>query len=193
MNITIDKDIHDFLIYLYFGSVVDPYEAASNRAYLDMNRTIRYCGLDDSVRLELRQSVTTLLKGEIEHLSIHSQEEYDAWHYQTSTKMKEIYAKQGIAFTYGHAQKWINMMMKYLYVLGARDFTELFGYLHVPVDNYIFDAVKKELGIKRSKECWSSWDDYEGQYMDYQRKIREKVDVDPLRWEFKNWLKEASK
>ena len=43
--VTVDKDILDFLKAIYFGSYSNPYTAASNRAYLDMNRTIRFQGV----------------------------------------------------------------------------------------------------------------------------------------------------
>ena len=38
---SVDEDILDFLKYVYFGDFSNPIEAASGRAYLDMNRTLR--------------------------------------------------------------------------------------------------------------------------------------------------------
>ena len=49
-EITVDEDILKFLRAIYFGTYKDIYEAASNRAYLDMNRTLRFNGMADSKR-----------------------------------------------------------------------------------------------------------------------------------------------
>ena len=40
--IEIDSRIIDFLKYMYFRNIDDSYVAAANRAYRDMNRTIRF-------------------------------------------------------------------------------------------------------------------------------------------------------
>ena len=78
-------------------------------------------------------------------------------------------------------------------MLNDHTFDNVFDFLHVPVDNYIFKAVKDELKIKKpTKKSWSRWDNYE-EYLKYQNDIRknlkkEKKEISPLRWEFKNWL-----
>lgn len=82
--------------------------------------------------------------------------------------------------------------MKYLYVSGEYTFDGLFQYLHVPIDNYVFSIANKELGIPQPTVPWSRWDDYDRQYMAYQRSLRSKIRGNyPLRWEFKFWMKEA--
>ena len=70
---------------------------------------------------------------------IKGQDLYDSWHRSVSDKIKRLYSEQGIRFTYGHAQKWINMTIKYLYMLETDTFTDVFKWLHVPLDNYILD------------------------------------------------------
>lgn len=102
------------------------------------------------------------------------------------------YRDNGIEFHYGQSQKWLNMTIKYLYILGECSFDGIFEYLHVPLDNYIMNVAQKELGISRPKIAWSRWDDYTGQYEAYQRALRARIlDFPPLRWEFKYWMKEA--
>lgn len=59
---TVDTDALDFLKVIYFGVITNPYEAASKRAYLDMNRTIRFNGMSEEKRTELRTAVTALLE-----------------------------------------------------------------------------------------------------------------------------------
>ena len=192
---TVDTDALDFLKVIYFGVIINPYEAASKRAYLDMNRTIRFNGMPEEKRTELRTSVTALLEKEIRLLSpeiITSQEEYDSWHHALCTEIRSLYCDNGIEFHYGQSQKWLNMMIKYLYMIGECTFDGLFEFLHVPLDNYVFDVAQKELGISRPKIPWSRWDDYTGQYETYQNELRSRIhDYPPLRWEFKYWMKEA--
>lgn len=58
----------------------------------------------------------------------------------------------GIKFTYGQAQKWINMIIKYLYVLKANLFEGVFDYFHIPFDNYVLEIAKTALNISREQE-----------------------------------------
>ena len=192
---TVDTDALDFLKVIYFGAITNPYEAASKRAYLDMNRTIRFNGLPEGKRTELRSAVTAILEKEIPLLTpeiIKSQKDYDAWHFARCVNIRSLYREAGVEFHFGQAQKWLNMMIKYLYMIGECTFDGIFQYLHVPLDNYVFDVAQKELGIKRPKVAWSRWDDYNRQYWFYQNELRTRIhDYPPLRWEFKYWMKEA--
>lgn len=193
-KITIDKDIYDFLQGAYFGGYTDPFEAASSRAYRDFNRTIRFNGISPQIRDNLRSNVTCLLENEIVEMSktIFSQEDYDNWHFSVCDRIRSIYLDSNIDFYYGQAQKWVNMTIKYLYINGELNFENQFNYLHIPIDNNIYNIAKKELGIPKPVVCWSRWDDYQNQYMDYQLKLRSKIkDLSPLRWEFRSWIQEA--
>ena len=140
---TVDTDALDFLKVIYFGVITNPYEAASKRAYLDMNRTIRFNGMPKETRTELRSSVTALLEKEIRLLTpkiITSQDAFDTWHHAQCTELLSLYQENNIEFHYGQSQKWLNMMIKYLYMIGECTFDGLFQYLHVPLDNYVFDV-----------------------------------------------------
>ena len=77
--------------------------------------------------------------------SITSQDDYDDWHFARCVDIRSIYSEAGIEFHFGQSQKWLNMMIKYLYMIGECAFDGIFQYLHVPLDNYIFDAAQKEL------------------------------------------------
>lgn len=191
----VDKDILDFLKAIYFGDFTDPLKAASSRAYRDMNRTIRFNGLPDAIRLALREKVNVVFDVELSKLnfdSITSQDEFDAWHRSVSDMIKALYWEEGVKLTYGHTQKWINMTIKYLYMLEANIFDAVFKFLHIPLDNYVFDIARDSLGITRPRVAWSSWDNYDEQYLQYQNLIREKISIGtPLRWEFRYWLKVA--
>ena len=191
----IDTDVLNFMRYVCFGDIANPYETASNDAYRDMCRTLRFHGFSEENRLKLRSSVTAMLQQEIKRLilkNVKSQAEYDAWHYELCTRIRAIYREQGIEFHYGQAQKWLNMTMKYLYLIGECTFDGLFQYLHVPVDNYLIDIAWKELGVAHPQTSWSRWNDYAEQYEAYQKELRTKIiGCFPLRWEFRHWLKAA--
>ena len=189
-----DSDILEFLKFSYFGNLKDPIEVASNRAYRDMCRTIKFNGLSEENRLKLRKKVKNDFKTEIDNLTSKIQGDFDKWHEQLCKKIIDEYKKSKIQLSYGQAQKWVNMTIKYLYILEVEGYTfdSIFEDLHIPIDNYVFDAVKKELGIKRPADAWSKLDKKE--YLKYQEDIREelrKKNSSPLIWEFENWLKEA--
>lgn len=56
-EVTVDVDILKFLRAIYFGTYTNIYKAAANRAYLDMNRTLRFHNVQDEMRKELRNQV----------------------------------------------------------------------------------------------------------------------------------------
>ncbi len=190
-----DSDILEFLKFSYFGDLNISIEVASERAYRDMCRTIRFNGLCKTTRLELKKEVNSFLKTKIESLNPKFQGEFETWHYEVCDliiKKYKKHKKHGIKLTYGQAQKWVNMTIKYLYLFGGYTFDSVFEDLHIPIDNYVFDAAKNELGIKRPADAWSKLDKKE--YLKYQEDIREelrKKNSSPLIWEFENWLKEA--
>lgn len=57
VEIKVDEDIIKFLKYVYFGDLINPVEVASNRAYRDMCRTIRFGNFDKDDRVELKKEV----------------------------------------------------------------------------------------------------------------------------------------
>lgn len=193
----IDKERFDFLFFVFFGSAKKPFPKVSKLAYRDLCRTLHLCGKNGDT---CRTQVDTLLEKHVVALlasDINTQLEYDRWHKGICLQMINIYEAADIAFTFGHAQKWINMTMKYLFIHGTLDLSRVFAYLHVPVDSYVFSAVEYQLGINRPYAAWSKITDY-NVYLAYQCAIRDRLQnqeqpVDPLRWEFSNWLFEAQK
>ena len=193
-SVTVDKDVLDFLMVIYFGVITDPFEAAAFRAYRDFNRTLRFDGKNADIRLSLRKKATDILQLRISLLDpemIRTQGDFDLWHKESCEKIRQIYREEKVEFSWGQAQKWLNMTIKYLYIVGSNDFTGIFQFCHVPIDNFIFQIAEKELGIPRLKMAWSRCDDY-NEYMAYQKELRSRIKgYDPLRWEFKYWMKEA--
>ena len=194
-TVTVDKDSWDFLRVIYFGTIEDPFEAASFRAYRDFNRTLRFGKMDAETRLVLRKRATDILRRRISSLNpdnIICQLDFDLWHKESCEEIRKSYTEANIDFSYGQAQKWLNMTIKYLYIVGSNSFAGVFQFCHVPIDNYIFQIAEKELGIPHPTIAWSRWNDYDGQYLAYQKELRSRINgYDPLRWEFKYWMKEA--
>lgn len=111
-KITVDKDVFDFLKYVYFKSLSNCYEATSRRAYLDMCRTIRFNKKNGD---ETRKKAEVLIEKEIKALiktGVDSQAEYDAWHFELCRQIKQLYDDQNIDFYMGQSQKWVTMTMK---------------------------------------------------------------------------------
>lgn len=193
-----EKDLLKFLKFLYFGDLSNPIKAASNRAYRDMCRTIRFGNFSKDDRVKLKKEVNSSLDTEIKKLvngSITSEKEFDKWHEQLCKKIIDEYKKSKIQLSYGQAQKWVNMTIKYLYILEVEGYTfdSVFENIHIPIDKYILEAANKELGIDKPTTSWSGWNDSDD-YCKYQKAIREelrKKNISPLIWEFENWLKES--
>ncbi|WP_461467264.1 hypothetical protein [Parvimonas micra] len=191
-----DEEILKFLRFSYFGDLNISIKVASNRAYRDMCRTIKFNKLKDITdRRKLRDKVNIMFETEIKKLTSGSKknlDDFNNWHGEVCENMKNLYEEKGIKLTYGQAQKWINMTIKYLYLFGGYAFDCVFEYLHIPIDNYIFVAVEKELKIDRPNNPWSKLDETE--YLEYQKAIGEELKkrkYSPLCWEFKNWLEVA--
>lgn len=196
--IYIDKDSLELLQTFLFKSTTDAFIFCSRRAYLDFNRTLHL----KKAKKDQNQSDALFVKGtkllhrsilQMTETRISSQNEYDNWHSKVCTELRELYRESGVSFTYGQAQKWLNMMMKYLYVHGAFNFEEIFEFLHPPLDNYILKAVQENFGIPSFPVSWSRLDCY-ATYLDYQKALRTKIyDCPPLRWEFRVWSQMAQK
>lgn len=190
-----DEEILKFLKFSYFGDLNISIEVASNRAYRDMCRTIKFNKLKDITdRRKLRDKVNIIFEIEIKKFTPGSKknpDDFNNWLGEVYENMKNLYEENGIKLTYGQAQKWINMTIKYLYLFGGYTFDSVFEELHIPVDNYILDIANKKLGIDKPKTPWSKWN--EEQYRNYQNEIKSKIKIAPLRWEFENWLNEAEK
>lgn len=180
-----------FLRYAVFGSEPNQFRAVSRLAYRDMCRTLR---LRDADALALRAAADAYLENEARGVlgSRVSKAEFDSWHQAVCENLKQLYTRQHIRFTIGQAQKWVNMMFKYLFVLDTEGIETLLPFLHVPVDSVIMAAAKKRLQIAWPGSAWSVMDDY-GLYYAFQQEIREKAETAPLLWEMDAWVGEAGK
>lgn len=136
--------------------------------------------------------------------------DFKKWHNEVCEEIKEQYkdVKQNEKkfFTYGNAQKWVNMTMKYLWLLGLLDDAFDYKKLHIPIDSYIIDIMWKADDYNINLPCksenvnreykyakpsdyvigWSRWNDK--MYKDFQDSLKGTFSLD---WENDAWIKQA--
>lgn len=231
----------DFLWVTYFGvtksevknDVETRISRCAERAYLDLNRTIRYRlsttalnemkkageGSDaeafEDEKEKFRQAVREHLIKKIKVLLGKQDIERDwfdeKWHKPTCQRIMRLandedgLIKEGEHFTFGQAQKWVNMTLKNLLVMGIDDLRAIVPVMHVPLDSYIIKAASvkpkerihesfdvKGLGVKRLSGTWSGLNNPK-EYIEYQKRIRNMLGNGkyPIYWEGPAWIAQA--
>ena len=171
----------EFLLWSYFKlaantSKEEIIEKCVSRAYSDATNQGAYNTIRDKED-DLGVSYHKKLQKHI--LSLSAIGDYDKWHKAICDEMTECYktvkmksSQDGSAFTYGNAQKWLNMTIKYLFIVNsvmemldaAKDFCDFYrdkfenfeGYFHVPIDSYIIKSLwKKEARVEETSK-WLS-------------------------------------
>ncbi len=212
----------------------DPEGVCIRRAYLDLNRTLDYSksesvlkketkdvqkAYSESKRIfrnEIEKKLKELITGLLSETEA-SEAAFDAWHRRACEEVltiannskynhEPLFAKR---MTYGQAQKWINMTLKYMLVMGLRqkEMEKIVLYMHIPLDSYIFSAASvkeggviydgdaaKGLGIKKPDIVWSQLSPE--QYIAYQSAARAKVsllNMSSIEWEGAAWIAQAKK
>ena len=222
----------DFLLFSYFGyenmeCAQKDKKKCAKRAYLDLARTVKYIYSSSELekakknskeevfkkkRDELIDNICTELIKNIENYP-NKNDRFDEWHKNECkwiiNEMNQKNADEGrlfvkTLFTYGQAQKWVNMTLKYLWLLDLLPDRILPEDLHVPVDSFILQKLKgtgkfdeKDNEITNSGEMyyyngytWSAIPDYES-YNKLQDKIREiakENGIFPIEWEGDAWI-----
>lgn len=234
MNQSADnKKLLDFLLYSYFGySSEDPEQTVKKkcayRAYLDLARTVKYTysstdpekakvGAEAYSFAEIRKTriedICSKLIESIESYPNHSGDFY-AWHKSECTQiiyqMSVPYNKKDflkVGFTYGQAQKWVNMTLKYLWLLDMLPNGLSEAELHVPVDSFILEVLKETQQFNTegnritgsgesyyyNGEAWSAISDHKNykKLQDGIRDIVKKQGISPIQWEGLAWIKVA--
>lgn len=214
----------NFLLYSYFGvtrncETDEILFAAANRAYQDAASHV--LSVDDTKKAGLRQKGCEKL---VAFAKLLPMENYDEEHNKICGELIKLYngkTNDGCKFTYGIAQKWVNMTMKYLCVFLAlinegSFFNEFHGKipemcLHIPLDSFMLEyiAQRNDKKFKNSpqltipakedgKEVYYSdkalaWSKYTDEtYHNLQDAIRKICnDKLPLDWEGPAWIKVA--
>lgn len=214
----------EFLKYAYFNitkgdDMNDILSKCANKAYMDLCRTIRFRTDDGAIKTEYKSKICDMLVQEYSVLcnavNACSDEEkqkiFDRKHNRICEEIIKTYSEIS-DFTYSQAQKWLNMMLKY--VLLIEENSALKSYLHIPVDSYIMQAVgsdnpklkyclklecvpKKNGTVGKYSEStskpWSKWN-YE-EYIAFQNAIRTAISESdynsPIEWENQAWIEVA--
>ncbi|MDD2516246.1 MAG: hypothetical protein PHO80_03360 [Candidatus Gracilibacteria bacterium] len=179
-------------------------EVASNRAYRDLCRTLS--GISKSSNsLTLRNEVNALFCDYFNNLNIiNAQKEFDEnFHEKICKEIIEIYKDfkvvdhrgQEVVFTYGHAQKWVNMTLKYLFILSQyyinKEIDNIYRFCHMPIDSIIIKELcdKKIIKNFNIKKVWSKLNKERYDYIigEIKKHIKEKKYKSMLDFEMEIW------
>jgi len=190
MTTLTQQDIVNFWVRVYFGTtnVQELRLSAVDRAYRDVNRTmhgIRAIRTDETYNI-LRSFVNNIAS---ETLNItFDQATFDRWHLKKCDELKTEFIRViNYEISYGQAQKWINMTLKYMFAIGPNIINGIdrnYDRFHIPLDNIIQDKLLAH-NINRITTKWSRIDNYQT-YFQYQTQVRDTfVGQIPLDVEFR--------
>ena len=118
-------------------------------------------------------------------------EQFDTRIEDIANKIRKIFRDQGETdYTYGNAQKFINMSIKYLLSSEAIDpDCFLFNHCYIPIDRRIMKKFKEAYHIEPLSISWSKCDCWEQikEYENSVRKYSETVKITPIILEIQNW------
>ena len=168
------KSNDDISFWTGFYDGDDCFTWASNKAYLDMNRTMTFKDVPqnntkgeknrvDKLRKSWRDEGTEIIKRNSKFFTV----EFTEWHKKVCKELIDYYSndklvekknnnrtEQPTKLTYGQAQKWLNMTLKYLWLLNRlklikdKNTIEFINKyeksFHVPLDSYILKYVAKK-------------------------------------------------
>lgn len=168
--------------------------SAIKRAYRDFNRTLRMNNNKDTNEIKNRESIKRKAEQYLEealpllyNAKYSDQDEFDLKHNETCLGLISVFSMD-----YGQAQKWVNMSIKYLVLLGEDWVTGIdrnVQFYHPPFDNIVLDEMMGD-NSKEISRPWSKWDI--GMYRKALTKFRSmpKVEI-PFVSEFEFFIKEG--
>ena len=203
-------DLEKFLVFSYFKITDKDSEEeiilkCAKRAYLDLCRTLRFNNNSEKEHVAFCEHVSKKIVEEIQNIPLTLEiEDFDYAHSEicgriiafatnypsknSSYKLLAETEETKKSFNYGQAQKWLNMTLKYMYLLDCRSnfFEKYSSFLHVPVDRYI---IKKAEGIIENipANAWSQWE--KSTYIKFQSDLRTALkEKSPIDWEADAWI-----
>ena len=226
-SILLRKQATDFFLYAYFGIIVnDDYRTiikkCVKRAYLDMNRTLKVKSdvPGFSFQEEFAERMTEIIVSKdsitdiqsecyklfIDYTEGNDQPQKGLYAFLGTKEIKDKSKRRGNCFYFGQAQKWINMSLKYLWLLGIINDDETKG-LDVPIDSIIMLAASEELGVvyptDSKKQIWKAYSPSStmpwsklnsSEYKTIQNTIKVKIkEKNPIEWESDKWIEYAEK
>lgn len=189
---------------------------AIERAYKDATMMGAYNSLisKDNSNLknksnEAKEKAVQLLQGKFgisEKIVSIAINDFDTWHREVCESLVETYQEikdenNKNFFTYGNAQKWLNMTLKYLWLLDMLPGGIDGALLHAPIDSYILQKLENSIenisaengSYKYNGETWSQLSDYE-HYIELQKTIRTLAKAENksvIEWENEAWIEMA--
>ena len=198
----------DYSTYRIKKAIMKAYEDATNEgAYNTLfKKTIEAGKLKQlkSASERAKNDSAEFLFSQIQKLSALASN-YEEWHKNTCEELCKKYSEVCLNenepfFTYGNAQKWVNMTMKYLWLLDRLPEGLTAKSLHVPIDSFILEKLREENvdeirrdgdTYKYKGKSWSQLDDYDV-YLDIQAKIGQIAGkAFPIEWEGPAWMDAA--
>ena len=219
MNKTTKDGAVNFLMALYFGIKPEDKEdiivdCLINRAYRDAASHV--LSVKDDYKKTIKLNCIIKIKDFLKKLNDEKDLNYDDEHRKICTELFEEFEKENKEsniykedkngkyrkMTYGIAQKWVNMSVKYVYTIMLIEkyesffdsfFSSYIDNFHVPLDSIMIEKIKSELKVNNENfgiDVWSSIDDYD-KYLKYQKKIKKCFPNgynNAFEWEYLSWL-----
>lgn len=221
-----NEKLMNFLVYSYFGFDIskladgkltdDEKKKCARRAYMDLSRTVKYkyssseldkakkCSDKYNYKVNRNTTISRICKELIDSIKNHPGDnaDFDSWHKSVCQQIESTMNDKKLEllkekFTIGQAQKWVNMTLKYLWLLDMLPEGISAEDLHVPIDSFILKALEeknisdishKDGTYKYNGEAWSRMEKYEN-YKCLQNKIKEVAKgSNPIDWESKAWI-----
>lgn len=192
------QDYDDFLVWekfkLFRGAGEDDVlKACVQAAYGDFQRTLHGMGkLAEGEKQRLKETATDALVSFLRQVRSASDPNFFDWqHKSVCQSLKEKFLQfEHINFSIGHAQKWVNMTLKYIFVLGEEridGFKNIYCFCHAPIDAFFLKNIDDD--HKNLVDPWSKLDCYD-RYIRFQKWFRKEFDPrPPLDAEFEMWMK----
>lgn len=179
----------------------DIYDAVIKIAFTTLARTVR--GIQRNPHHDaLKAEAVGYLAKRLKNITAANQADFDDWHRETSENLIAIFGKYGQEFTFGQAQKWINMALKHLALADSSVVKSYYAFCHVPIDSYIIKGLRTNLVSPEMNQIdtnfgqdakevasWSKINDY-GAYLEFQNDFRERCGEIPLDYEFHLWQRQ---
>lgn len=181
-----------FLRKLVFPGGNDDKDKCIRKAYLDFCRTLtalsnwpNKLALYDASKYRIENFIEAIMTRKFD-----GQDVFDNTHKDCCMELINIFQHANYkVFHVGHAQKWLNMTLKYLFVLmddPGSTFLHNMQYFHATIDNTIIDRLTDIYNIEIQKP-WTKINDYEV-YLSSQKDIRKHCQQrSPFELEFDLW------
>ncbi|MDR3685809.1 MAG: hypothetical protein P4L93_02460 [Coriobacteriia bacterium] len=188
------KDFKRYLAVVYFGTERPGFRRYIDRAYRDFNRTLHTADSPEA-RQDRVEAAAVELSARLTKAAADKKAErvgesaFDGWHDETCDALISVFG--GDEMSYGHAQKWLNMSLKYLFSAHALKLENIgqigswYPFAHLPVDNVVLEALAGAGFVHQLPVPWSKLT--RDQYLDFERAVRKTFKECPMDVEFMLW------